>query len=202
MNILIVDDHPLARLGISGILSEAFEIDNILEASNLEEALDKLARNKIGAAFLDLKLGIEDGLEVAIQGKGKSPQTKFIVITSFMSQDEFIRAEKYGIDGYVLKEAAPSDIRFVFDSVMRGKKYYDPGIIMNSNKSSNQKKLINQLTDREKEVLMEIGNGLSNNEISARLFVSQNTVKKHISSILLKLNLKRRTQAALFLKNL
>lgn len=202
MNVLIVDDHPLARLGISTILYETGRIDNINEASKLEEALDKLEKDKSDVAFIDLKLGNEDGLEVAIQGREKSPKTKFIIITSFMPREEFVRAEKHGIDGYILKEATPSDINFVFDSVIRGKKYYDPGIITQNNKSSNHEKLINQLTDREKEVLMEIGKGLRNDEISARLFISENTVKKHISNILLKLNLKHRTQAALFVKNL
>ncbi|MGE5473800.1 MAG: response regulator [Ignavibacteriales bacterium] len=202
MNVLIVDDHPLARLGISSIVSKTERVNEIHEASNLKEALDKLDKNKINVAFIDLKLGAEDGLEAAIQGKIKSSETKFIVITSFITQDDFLRAEKYGIDGYILKEAAPADINFVLDSVVRGKKYYDPGIIMNINKSSNKQILLNQLTGREKEVLIEIGNGLSNNEISSRLYVSENTIKKHISSILLKLNLKHRTQAALYIKNM
>lgn len=202
MNILIVDDHPLARLGLSAILSETDKIDNIYEASNCEEALNKLARNKIDIAFIDLKLGNEDGLNVAICGKEKNPQTRFIIITSFISHDEFIRAEKHDIDGYVLKEALPSDILFVFDSVIRGKKYYDPDIIMYQHKSSKHEMIMNQLTEREKEVLTEIGNGLSNDELSSKLFISENTVKKHISSILSKLNFKHRTQAALFVKSL
>ena len=202
MNVLIVDDHPLARLGISIILYGTGNISNIFEAATFKEVQDILSKEKIDLAFVDLKLGNEDGLDVAIYGKEKSPETRFVIITSFMPQDEFMRAEKHGIDGYVLKEAAPNDLLFVFDSVIRGKKYYDPGIIMNHNKSNNNEIIMSELTEREREVLMEIGNGLSNEELSSRLFISENTVKKHISSILSKLNLKHRTQAALFVKNL
>ena len=127
---------------------------------------------------------------------------KFIILTSYISQGDFLKAEKIEVDGYLLKEATAEDLLFVVDLVSRGKKYYDPEIIKYHKKNSENQNLINQLTNREKEVLYEMGKGLSNLEIAENLYISHNTVKKHISRILSKLNLKHRSQIALFVKDL
>jgi len=202
MRVAIVDDHPLARKGIILILAENKRIEGITECSNVKEALGIIERDKTDVVMVDLKLGEEDGLEVVSKGKSMSPVTRFIILTSFISQSDFLRAEKIGVDGYILKDAMAEDIIFVVDSVMRGKKYFDPCIIAYYKKSSESSSQVNQLTDREKEVLLELGKGISNVEIAGRLYISENTVKKHISSILSKLNLKHRTQVALFVKNM
>jgi DNA-binding NarL/FixJ family response regulator len=201
MRVAIVDDHPLARMGISSILSENQNINHIFEASNINEALKIIETEKPNIAMVDLKLGKEDGLELVSSGKKLNPSTKFIILTSFMNQTDFLRAEKLGADGYILKEAMIEDIKYVVDLVLRGKKYYDPGIIMYCKKNSLGND-VDQLSSREKEVILELGKGLSNDQIAGNLFISVNTVKKHISSILSKLNLEHRTQVALYLKNI
>lgn len=202
MTVVIVDDHPLAIKGISAILSSSNKIEEIIEASNNKDALNIIDNREIDVAIIDLKLKNEDGLEIVARGKKMNPNMKFIVLTSYISRGDFLKAEKIGVDGYLLKEATGEDLLFVIDLVSRGKKYYDPEIIKYYKMNNENKNLINELTNREKEVLYEAGMGLSNLEIAENLYISHNTVKKHISSILSKLNLKHRSQVVLFVKNM
>lgn len=202
MKVIAVDDHPLARKGLKAILSESKSIAKVIEASSIKDALEMLHTEKPIVAIIDLKLGDENGLELIEQAKKKGFKTKFIILTSFISKDEFIIAEDLGVDGYVLKEATIEDIVFIVDSVVRGKKYYDPGIVMYCKEANSvTDNRIEQLSKREMEVLSELGKGFSNEEIANHLFISVNTVKKHVSSILSKLSLGHRTQAALFVQN-
>lgn len=202
MCIMIVDDHPLARKGIKYILSEGGNTWEVVEASNVKESMELIREHKPEIALIDLKLGMEDGLEIVTNGRRISPVTKYVVLTSYISQDDFIRAEKIGVDGYILKQALVEDINYVVDLVLRGKKYYDSDIVLDYKKRIEYKGAINQLSEREKEVMLELSKGLSNYEIAECLYISENTVKKHISSILVKLNLRHRTQVALMVKNI
>lgn len=197
MKLVIIDDHPLARKGLVTMLAGDSNINKVLEASNISEALRIIEIEKPDIALVDLKLGSEDGLEVVVRGKKINSETKFVILTSYISREEFLRAEKIGLNGYLLKDAFTEDIIYAINLVCRGKKYYDPGIIKYKDYEIKDN-VISQLTDREKEVLKEIGSGLSNEEIGKKLYISENTVKKHVSSILFKLNLNHRTQAAVF----
>lgn len=200
MNLIIIDDHPLVRKGLVAMLENYSNINKMMESSNIGEALRIIEIEKPDLALVDLKLGSEDGLEVVVRGKKISIDTKFVILTSYISREEFLRAEKIGLDGYLLKDAYTEDIIYAINLVYRGKKYYDPGIIKYKDYDADDN-LVSQLTDREKEVLRELGSGLSNEEIGKKLFISENTVKKHVSSILFKLNLSHRTQAAVFFNN-
>lgn len=200
MNVIIIDDHPLARKGIFSILSDDKSINNITEAANSKEAITIIEKEKPDIAMVDLRLGAEDGLDVITKGKRISSETKFIILTSFITREEFICAEKIGVDGFLLKDAFSDDILYAINLVMRGKKYYAPEIIRYKDRSDNDK-LIGQLTDRENEVLKELGKGLSNEEIAKQLFITENTVKKHVSSILSKFNINNRTQVVALINN-
>lgn len=202
MRIIVVDDHPLVRKGIISIMGGNGKIQEIVEASNVKEALEQIKIHKPDVALIDLKLDKEDGMEVAVYGRSISPETKYIILTSFISHTDFLRAEKIGIDGYMLKQATVEDIIYVVNLILRGKKYYDPDIIGYYRKSNENCEMVNQLTDREREVLIELSKGLSNEEIADCLYISENTVKKHISSILSKFSLKHRTQAALLVRDM
>jgi DNA-binding NarL/FixJ family response regulator len=202
MKIVIIDDHPLARKGIISILSDIANVTEFIECSNIAEFIQIIEKTTPELVILDLRLGEEDGLEAAIIGKQASSETKYIVITSNMSREDFIRAEKIGINGYILKDTMVEDILYIVDLVIRDKKYYDPGVIKYCRESMIDNDQIGQLTQREKEVLLQVGKGSSNNEIAKELFISVNTVKKHISSILTKLGFEHRTQVALFAKNI
>lgn len=200
MKLLIIDDHPLVRRGIVSLLLNENIMYEVKEAGNRKEAINILTNDKPDIAIVDLKLGLENGIEIVAEGKKLSQNTKYIVLTSFISYEDFLKAEQVGMEGYILKEALAEDILYAINLVSRGKKYYDSGIIeyMNSN---NNKGIIGQLTEREREVLKELGHGLSNDEIAKQLFISTNTVKKHVSSIMTKLNLCHRTQVVMLLNN-
>lgn len=202
MRIIVVDDHPLVRKGVISILAENSRVQEILEASNVNGALELIRKYKPNVVLIDLKLDKEEGLEVAVHGRSISPETKYVILTSFISQTDFLKAEEIGIEGYMLKQATVEDITYVVDLIFRGKKYYDPDIISYYKKGSEDSGRVNLLTDREKEVLAELSKGLTNEEIAECLYISENTVKKHISSILSKFNLKHRTQAALLVKSM
>jgi DNA-binding NarL/FixJ family response regulator len=200
MRLMIIDDHPLVRRGLISMLKGEANIDEIKEAANLQESICKVSKEKPDVAIVDLRLGYDDGLEVILNGKKVSPETKFIILTSFISREDFLKAEQLGVDGYVLKDALFEDILYAIKSVNRGKKYYDPGII-NYKGERKGSVIIDQLTERERDVLKVLGQGCSNDEIAKHLFISENTVKKHVSNILSKLNIKHRTQAVVFYNN-
>lgn len=197
MRILVVDDHPMVRKGISSTLSFEENVEEIKEASNVMEAMQILSQYSPEIAIVDLRLGREDGLEIVNRAKKMNSITKFIILTSSAQKDDFVRAQEAGVDGYILKDSFTEDIIYAFHVIARGKKYFDPEILqykMDNAATSN----VEELTAREKDVLAELGRGFSNMEIAKDLFISEHTVKKHVSSILAKLSMSHRTQAALF----
>lgn len=197
MRIIIIDDHPLVRKGLSSVLNIESDIELIGESDNVKEALEMIKHKKPDLALVDLRLGSECGLEIISTAKKLDIETKFIVLTSSASIDDFMMAEECGAEGYVLKEALPEELLFAIRLVNRGRKYYDPELLEYKLKQHDNS-YSEQLTDREKEVLKELGNGLNNRQIAEKLFITENTVKKHVSQILAKLNLNDRTQAALY----
>lgn len=201
MKILIVDDHPLVRKGIASILSFEERFDNILEASNTEEAMDLILTEEPILAIVDLNLGNDDGLEIVSNSRNKGVKTKFVILTSSVRKDDFTRAMEIGVNGYILKEAFAEDILYAIRVVLRGKQFIDPEVIRYQTAASREMNALEDLTPRESDVLMELGKGLSNYEIAKELFISENTVKKHVSNILSKLELSHRTQAALLVSN-
>lgn len=200
MKLLIVDDHLLVRKGLISIFSEDRNVECIQEASNSQEAISIIVKEKPDVVLVDLKLGKEDGLELVSKCKKLSSNSKFIILTSFISQEDFLRAEQMGLDGYILKDAFSEDIFYAINAVCRGKRYYDPAIINYKNSNKNES-ITEVLTEREKEVLRELGKGYSNDEIAKQLYISENTVKKHVSSILAKLNISQRAQAVFLVNN-
>jgi len=201
MNILIVDDHPLVRKGLVSTLSFEDNIEKIQEASNVHDAMNSLIQDKYDSAIIDLNLGNEDGLEIIKRAKEKNLNTKFIILTSSIKKEDFSRAQKSGVDGYLLKDAFAEDIIYALSVIKRGRKFYDSEML-NYKVTDEEDNKINQLTPREKDVVRELGNGLSNLQIGKKLYISENTVKKHVSNILSKLNLSHRTQIMLLAKDI
>ncbi|SES86964.1 two component transcriptional regulator, LuxR family [Natronincola peptidivorans] len=200
MRILIVDDHPLVRRGIASALSFEDSIEEVREAGNIEEALVLMAHTIPEITIIDLNLGREDGLEIINQAQKRNISTKFIVLTSSQKKEDFLRAREIGVDGYILKEAFPEDILYGLKVVARGKKFFDPEI-MQYQMRNNEKDDLEDLSPRERDVLEELGKGLSNLAIAEKLYISEHTVKKHVSNILSKLELRHRTEAALYINN-
>ncbi|MFA9399090.1 MAG: LuxR C-terminal-related transcriptional regulator [Clostridiaceae bacterium] len=200
MNVLVVDDHPLARIGVISILNylnAENEISNlpikIMEAANVSDALEIINKYNIDLAIIDIKLQQENGLDIIEKSNN---EIQFVILTSFLTKKDYEKAEVLGVRGYILKRAYPEDILYAIKLIMRGKKYYDSDIeaLMRNNG-------INSLTPREKDVLYKITIGLSNKEISKELYISEYTTKKHVSSILNKLNVNSRAQLIYKLNN-
>lgn len=201
MDLLIVDDHPLIRSSLVSVLLMEKDVEQIYEAANVDEALKILRRNNIDISMIDIRLGNGDGFQIISISKSENIKSKFIVLTSSPEYKDFLKAVKLGVDGYLLKKAFAEDISYALHIVERGKKYFDPEIVEYKFKNTENRGFM-ELTKREKEVLVEVGKGFSNIEISKNLFISENTVKKHISSILCKLGLSHRTEAAIFINKL
>lgn len=201
MRILVVDDHPLVRKGISSTLSFEEDIEKVLEASTVNEAINLIQMEKPELAIVDLNLGNEDGLDIVKSSRKRGLNTRFLILTSSVKKEDYMRAEEVNVDGYILKEAFAEDILYAVHVVLRGRKFIDPEVIRYKTANSKGDRYLSQLTPRESDVLVELGKGLSNYEIAKNLFISEHTVKKHVSNILSKLELEHRTQAALLINH-
>jgi len=202
MQIVIVDDHPLVRKGLTSILSIDGTMKVLGEAASRKEALTLFQKTKPDLAIVDLRLANESGLELIIEAKQLGITCKFVVLTSSTDEHDFKQAKEIGVDGYILKEALPEELIHALGIIGRGRKYYDPGVFDLVGKLSEspfeEDEHIEQLTPKEKEVLLELGMGHSNKQISQTLYITEYTVKKHVSQVLAKLDLADRTNAALY----
>ena len=201
MKVVIVDDHPLVRKGLTSILSIDGTMEVLGEATNSREALELFKTTKPDLVLVDLRLGTESGLELITDAKGQGITCKFVVLTSSSEEIDFKKAKEIGVEGYILKEALPEELLHALSVIRKGRKYYDTAVLellMNSNHPLVKDDHIEQLTPKEKEILIELGKGRSNKEISKTLYITEFTVKKHVSQVFAKLGLADRTQAALY----
>ncbi|MEH7252632.1 response regulator transcription factor [Neobacillus niacini] len=201
MKVVIIDDHPLVRKGLTSILTLDETMEVLGEATNCKEAMDLFNSTKPDLALVDLRLANESGLDLITKAMKQGIDCKFVVLTSSIEEKDFMLAKEAGVDGYVLKEAFPEELIHALRIVNKGRKYYDPGVLdlaMRAIESIDENGDLEQLTPKEKEVLIELGKGHSNKEIAQSLFITEFTVKKHVSQILAKLSLTDRTQAALY----
>lgn len=198
MNIVIVDDHPLVRQGLTSVITLEGDMSLIGEASTGDEAVSLVSKANPDVALVDLRLTDSSGLEIIRRCKEKVATCKYIILTSSVDKEDFRRARELGVDGYVLKEAFPEELISAIRLVYRGRKYYDPGMIDSMMSKDESDGLVEHLTARELEVLGALGEGLNNKDIAKKLFITEYTVKKHVSQVLAKLELADRTQAALY----
>jgi two-component system nitrate/nitrite response regulator NarL len=201
MNVLIVDDHPLVCSGIRNILISEENIANVMQANDIKTAMELMSAHRFDLALVDMRLKNETGTDFIENAKSSYPECKFVVLSSSSTARDFEKAIKTGVDGYILKDAFPEDIIYAVNTVLKGRKYFDPVFMEKKTDSSPSQPLKGPhklLSPREMEVLSCLGEGLSNKKIADKLFISENTVKKHVSQILAKLNLADRTQAALY----
>lgn len=209
-NVLIVEDHALIRFGLKTAFETKDFIKKIYEASNAEDAIEIIKQNDINVAIMDLGLPAMNGIEATKVIKNIKKDVKIIILTSHNSEQEVIDSVKAGASAYCSKDINPDRLSYVVQSVMEGALWFDSkisNVITNSVSAKKETKTINiddeyNLTDREKQVLEYICEGLNNNEISKLLDVSVNTVKVHVSSIIQKLNVEDRTQVVVKAFNL
>jgi len=206
IKLLIVDDHPFFRQGISLFLEDRDEIELKSEADNGKIALTTLKQDSnFDVVLMDIKMPEMDGIETTKEIKDNYPELKVLVLTSFNSWDKVYEALKAGADGYVMKDSQPEELVAAIKAVYTGGVYYGADVaeqllarVNHKEANTQNEELIEPLTDRELEVLALLGRGLSNQEIADELVVSIKTVKTHVSNILGKLEVDSRTQAAVF----
>lgn len=202
MKIVLVDDQTLVRRGLVSILSLQKTMEVCGEARNKQDALFLIQSEKPDLVIVDFHLGKECGLDLITEARQQGSTCKFAILTYSKDPLSFERAKAMNVDGYISREANAEELIYAFQLIQKGRKYYDPDIIdlllHSQKKPLMENSLVEHLTSKEREVLQKLGIGLSNKQISESLFITENTVKKHVSQVLSKLDLGDRTQAALY----
>ncbi|MBB6451833.1 two-component system NarL family response regulator [Salirhabdus euzebyi] len=205
IRVLIVDDHQVVRKGLVYFFNTLDDIEIAGEAANGEEAIQFLQQeNEVDVVLLDVQMPVMDGVEAAQQIRSLFPKTKILMLTSFSDYNSVIPAIKAGASGYQLKDADPEILANAIRKVADGEKMIDHKAAshlfqhVSGNEEEEKKAKLAQLTNRELDVLQEMMNGKSNKEIANDLYITEKTVKTHVSNILSKLEVHDRTQAALF----
>ncbi|MUH00151.1 response regulator [Scytonema sp. UIC 10036] len=205
IKVLLADDQNLIRQGLKALLELEEDLEIVGEAENGEMALHLIEELHPDIVLMDIRMPIMDGVAATREIRKRFPKVKVLVLTTF-DDDEYVKAAlQNGATGYLLKDTPSEELAFAIRAVHRGYTQLGPGIV---------KKLLSQvppvsatqplpsglveLTPREKEVLRLIAIGASNREIAQQLFISEGTVKNHVTNILNRLNLRDRTQAAIF----
>ncbi|BCB05215.1 response regulator [Bacillus sp. KH172YL63] len=209
VNILIVDDQELMRDGLATILDLRSEIDVVGVASNGKEALEKAEELQPDLVLMDIRMPVADGVEGTRLITSAYPDIKVLMLTTFNDSELIFKALEEGASGYLLKDMPTDAIVQAIMTVQSGgmvlPKELTADIVreMKRNQSSDPSSttvpdVLQDLTERELEVLNQLGLGLNNKEIAGQLFISEGTVKNHVSNLISKLELRDRTQAAIF----
>ena len=206
VRILLVDDHPIVRKGIASCLARHPHLAVVGEAADGLEALDKARELAPEIVLMDIDMPRMTGLAATEALRRQLPEIKVLILTIHNHPEYVLRIIEAGARGYVLKDAAPDELTRAIEAVHAGQTFFSPEIARVAiNRLMHQDvppAVSTELTPREREVLIQIAEGLSNKEIAAREFVSENTVKTHLSRVFDKLGAKRRTQAVQLAKQM
>jgi DNA-binding NarL/FixJ family response regulator len=207
IKVLLVDDQGLIRQGLRALLELESDLEIVGEAENGEQAINLVAEFQPDVVLLDIRMPIMDGVAATKEIQKRFPQTKILVLTTF-DDDEYVSAAlQNGAMGYLLKDTPSEELAVAIRAVYKGYTQLGPGIVKKlltqfSNgtpiHSTPVPSTLTELTPREKEVLRLIATGASNREIAQELYISEGTVKNHVTNILNTLNLRDRTQAAIW----
>ena len=203
ISVLIVDDHEIVRRGIRAYLETQPDFNVIGEAASGEEAIQMALNLVPDVVLMDLILPGMDGVESTRRIKSLSPRTQIVVLTSYHEDEHIFPALKAGATAYILKDIRMDRLAEALHKAVNGEVTLHPRVAARvlqniRGEREDERNPYTELTERELEVLKLLANGLSNSRIAEQLFISENTVKGHISNILSKLHLADRTQAAAF----
>jgi DNA-binding NarL/FixJ family response regulator len=192
ITVMIVDDHPVVREGLAAIFKSQKDIKVVGEASNGEEACELSDQLLPDVLLLDLRMPKKDGLQVINELSGRrGPKPRIIVMTTYESEEDIRRTLKAGARGFLAKGTPPQQIRDAVRRVAQGESLLPPAIASKLAESMAHP----ELSERELQVLQYMASGRSNKEIGQVLYISENTVKAHVKSILAKLDAMGRTEA-------
>ncbi|MDH2387954.1 response regulator transcription factor [Streptomyces sp. HNM0663] len=203
IRVLLVDDHEVVRRGLHDLLDSEPDIEVVGEAATAEQALARGPALRPRVAVLDVRLPDGDGVSVCRELRSRMPALVCLMLTSFDDDEALLDAIMAGASGYVLKQIKGSDLVSAVRTVATGQSMLDPATTARLMRSlrgpepaAEEDERLAGLTARERSVLELIGEGLTNREIGKRLYLSEKTVKNHISRLLAKLGVERRVQAA------
>ncbi len=200
IKVLLVDDHEMVRLGVSSYLLIQDDIEVVGEAENGRIGYEKALELRPDVILMDLVMDEMDGIESTKMILKDWPEAKIIIVTSFIDDEKVYPAIEAGAAGYMLKTSTAHEIADAIRATQRGERVLEPEVTTKMvNRMTNKTiQLHEDLTNREREVLMQIAQGKSNQEIADELFITLKTVKTHVSNILSKLEVEDRTQAAIY----
>ncbi|MCC9711330.1 MULTISPECIES: response regulator transcription factor [unclassified Streptomyces] len=203
IRVFLLDDHEVVRRGVRDLLNDEPDISVIGEAGTVEQALVRVPALRPQVAVLDVRLPDGDGITVCRELRSRMPELICLMLTSFDDEEALLDSIMAGASGYVLKQIRGSDLVSAVRTVAAGQSLLDPSAtarlmarLRQGPKEEQEPEALPGLTEREREILALIGEGLTNRQIGQRLFLAEKTVKNHISRLLAKLGVERRVQAA------
>ena len=204
LRLLVVDDHEVVRQGLVALLDRRDRFQVVAEAGTVEEALEATRRFHPDLVVMDVRLPDGSGIEASREIRAEFPLTRVVMLTSYPDEEAVLSAIIAGASGYLLKQIRARDLVSALESVGRGESLLDPAVTekvldrVRRIASGTYQDELAQLTAQEQKILMLVAEGKTNKEIASEVFLSDKTVKNYVSSILSKLNLERRAQAAAF----
>ncbi|MBR1437475.1 MAG: response regulator transcription factor [Synergistaceae bacterium] len=194
VRILLADDHPLTRSGIAEFVRREESFELVAEAEDGAEAWEKIKELRPDVALLDIRMPGYDGVTVAQKVKNEGMNTAIVMLTSYDAQQYVIASLRAGARGFVLKTVSPKELITAINTVAKGGLYLDPEV---ASVMGEQDFIPEQLSVREREVLLLAAKGLSSKEVAKHLFISERTVQTHLASIYDKLGSRNKTEALL-----
>jgi NarL family two-component system response regulator LiaR len=202
IRVLLVDDHAVVRMGLKTFFNLQPDIEVIGEASDGSEGVAIARRLRPDVVLMDLLMPNMDGLTAIARIKADLPETEIVAVTSFIEEEKVTAALEAGATGYLLKDAEAEEVAAAVRAAFAGEMTLDPAVARLLAQRLRTKRSepdpVEPLTDREKDVLRLLGQGMSNKEIGSALFITERTARTYVSNILGKLGLASRTQAALW----
>ncbi|MEU2749795.1 response regulator transcription factor [Streptomyces collinus] len=203
IRVFLLDDHEVVRRGVHDLLNDEPDITVVGEAGTVEQALVRVPALRPQVAVLDVRLPDGDGVSVCRELRSRMPELACLMLTSFDDEEALLDSIMAGASGYVLKQIQGSDLVSAVRTVAAGQSLLDPSAttrlmarLRQDQQPEEKPDALPGLTDREREILALIGEGLTNRQIGQRLYLAEKTVKNHISRLLAKLGVERRVQAA------
>lgn len=204
LRILLVDDHEVVRLGLRALLDRHPDFQVVAEAANATEALDRVARYQPDVVVMDIRLPGKNGIEATREIKQLFPKTQVIILTSYAEDDLLFEAIAAGASGYVLKQIGSDDLVRALETIGRGESLVDPALmhkvfqrVREATRKAEDESFAS-LSDQELRILALVAKGKTNKEIAEVVFLSEKTVRNYVSSILSKLHLATRSEAAAY----
>ncbi len=204
MRIMVVDDHEVVRQGLVALLDRRRDFTVVAEAGTVAESIAAAERLKPDLVVMDVRLPDGSGIEACREIRSEMPETRVVMLTSYPDEEAVLSAIIAGASGYLLKQIRGRDLVAALEAIGRGESLLDPAVTervlerVRRAASGGEHDELAELTPQERKILLLVAEGKTNKEIAGEVFLSDKTVKNYVSSILSKLNLQRRAQAAAF----